>query len=171
MCYPVCGMVHIKDSLLLIEKSSQCCGSSGNTFLFYPIELFLLCVGFPILLSGPLTYVQRHTNMGVIWWGTGGGGECLPHVWLWGEQYLISPHQIFLIPNCPPPFSMPMHTTVNVLSVLLKPFPSFGSLINSTSDAMSWKEPQTYLKHPFQSVMCRGMVLSFRCSKYSLLQR
>ena len=24
MCYPVCGMVHIKESLLLIEKSSPC---------------------------------------------------------------------------------------------------------------------------------------------------
>ena len=84
----------------------------------------------------------------------------------------IPPPNIFNTQLSPPPFSMqmtPMHTTVNVLSVLLKPFPSFGSLINSTSDAMSWKEPQTYLKHPFQSVMCRGMVLSF--SKYSLLQR
>ena len=27
MCYPVCGMVHIKESLLLIDKSSLC-GSS-----------------------------------------------------------------------------------------------------------------------------------------------
>ena len=27
MCYPVCGMVHIKDLLLLIEKSSPCGGS------------------------------------------------------------------------------------------------------------------------------------------------
>ena len=24
MCYPVCGMVHIKESLLLIDKSSLC---------------------------------------------------------------------------------------------------------------------------------------------------
>ena len=32
MCYPVCGMVHIKDSLLLIEKSSLC-DSSGFSFL------------------------------------------------------------------------------------------------------------------------------------------
>ena len=29
MCYPVCGMVHIKDFLLLIKKSSLCSGSSG----------------------------------------------------------------------------------------------------------------------------------------------
>ena len=28
MCYPVCGMVHIKEPLLLIEMSSPC-GSSG----------------------------------------------------------------------------------------------------------------------------------------------
>ena len=27
MCYPVCGMVHIKEPLLLIEKSSPCGGT------------------------------------------------------------------------------------------------------------------------------------------------
>ena len=27
MCYPVCGMVHIKEPLLLIRKSSPCGGS------------------------------------------------------------------------------------------------------------------------------------------------
>ena len=27
MCYLVCGMVHIKEPLLLIGKSSPCCGS------------------------------------------------------------------------------------------------------------------------------------------------
>ena len=32
MCYPVCGMVHIKEPLLLIDKSSLC-GSSGFPFL------------------------------------------------------------------------------------------------------------------------------------------
>ena len=31
MCYPVCGMVHIKESLLLIGKSSLC-GGSGFPF-------------------------------------------------------------------------------------------------------------------------------------------
>ena len=30
MCYPVCGMVHIKEPFLLIEKSSPC-GSGGFT--------------------------------------------------------------------------------------------------------------------------------------------
>ena len=28
MCYPVCGMVHIKEPLLLIDKSSLCGGSA-----------------------------------------------------------------------------------------------------------------------------------------------
>ena len=31
MCYPVCGMVHIKEPLLLINKSSLC-GGSGFPF-------------------------------------------------------------------------------------------------------------------------------------------
>ena len=31
MCYPVCGMVHIKEPLLLIDKSSLC---GGNRFPF-----------------------------------------------------------------------------------------------------------------------------------------
>ena len=31
MCYPVCGMVHIKEPLMLIDKSSLC-GSSGFSF-------------------------------------------------------------------------------------------------------------------------------------------
>ena len=29
MCYPVCGMVHIKEPLLLIGKSGPCIGGSG----------------------------------------------------------------------------------------------------------------------------------------------
>ena len=38
MCYPLCGMVHIKEPLLLIGKSSPCGG------------------GFPLSLSDPLTH-------------------------------------------------------------------------------------------------------------------
>ena len=42
MCYPVCGMVHIKEHLLLIEKSSPC---GGNGF---PLSLsewsFTICL-------------------------------------------------------------------------------------------------------------------------------
>ena len=36
MCYPVCGMVHVKEPLLLIDKSSLCVGS-----------------GFPFYQNGP----------------------------------------------------------------------------------------------------------------------
>ena len=42
MCYPVCGMVHIKEPCLLIEKSSLC-GGSG-----FPLSLsewsFTICL-------------------------------------------------------------------------------------------------------------------------------
>ena len=47
MCYPVCGMVHIKEPLLLIRKSSPCGGS-----------------GFPLSLSEwSFTYVRRHITV------------------------------------------------------------------------------------------------------------
>ena len=48
MCYPVCGMMHIKEPLLLIGKSSPCGGS-----------------GFPLscYLNGPLLYVLRHITV------------------------------------------------------------------------------------------------------------
>ena len=52
MCYPVSGMMHIKDPLLLIEKSSPCCGS-----------------GFPFLLSEwsfTIIYVRRHITINVL---------------------------------------------------------------------------------------------------------
>ena len=42
MCNPVCGMVHIKEPLLLIEKSSPCGGSEFS---------LAICV------VGPLPYV------------------------------------------------------------------------------------------------------------------
>ena len=41
MCYPVCGMMHIKEPLLLIRKSSPCGGSR------FPLSRYL---------SGPLPY-------------------------------------------------------------------------------------------------------------------
>ena len=37
MCYPVCGMVHIKEPLLLIDKSSLCGGSGFPFSLLYGI--------------------------------------------------------------------------------------------------------------------------------------
>ena len=45
MCYPVCGMMHIKEPLLLIGKSSPCGGSRFRN------------------LSGPLPYVLRHITV------------------------------------------------------------------------------------------------------------
>ena len=38
MCYPVCGMVHIKEPLLLIDKSSLC-GGSGFPFALSELSL------------------------------------------------------------------------------------------------------------------------------------
>ena len=46
MCCPACGIVHIKEPLLLIEKSNPCGGS-----------------GFPLYPSGPLPYVRRHISV------------------------------------------------------------------------------------------------------------
>ena len=47
MCYPVCGMVHIKEPLLLIDKSSLCGGSR-----------------FPFSLP----YVRRHITVDKMCW-------------------------------------------------------------------------------------------------------
>ena len=47
MCHPVCGMVHIKEPLLLIGKSSLC---GGKGFLSH-------------YLSGPLPYAKRHITV------------------------------------------------------------------------------------------------------------
>ena len=47
MCNPVCGMVHIKEPLLLIGKSSPC-GGKGILSRY---------------LSGPLPYVERDITM------------------------------------------------------------------------------------------------------------
>ena len=49
MCCHVCGMVHIKDPLQLIEKSSPFTVGSGVFFSNY--------------LGGPLPYVQRHKTI------------------------------------------------------------------------------------------------------------
>ena len=51
MCYPVCGMVHIKEPLLLIDKSSLC-GGSGFPFSLSEWS-FTICL---IFLSLSLTF-------------------------------------------------------------------------------------------------------------------
>ena len=38
MCYPVCGMMHIKEPLLLIGKSSLCGGSGLSCYLSDPLS-------------------------------------------------------------------------------------------------------------------------------------
>ena len=48
MCYSVCGMVHIKEPLLLIRKSSPCSDDNG----------FLSCY-----LNGSLLYVSHHITI------------------------------------------------------------------------------------------------------------
>ena len=50
MYYPVCGIVHIKDPLLLIGKSSPLNGGSGFPLSLSPSRC----------LSGPLPYLRRH---------------------------------------------------------------------------------------------------------------
>ena len=60
MCYSVCGMMHIKEPLLLIGKSSPCGGSGFPLSLFYNLVDFTafrlsasLNKTFPSLLSWP----------------------------------------------------------------------------------------------------------------------
>ena len=45
MCYPVCGMMHIKEPLLLIEKSSICGGSQFPLSLYHMLSewSFTIC--------------------------------------------------------------------------------------------------------------------------------
>ena len=62
MCYPVCGMINIKDSLLLIRKSIPHSGSIGFLFLRLilhggPIELFLVPASAPRLVYQRPWYV------------------------------------------------------------------------------------------------------------------
>ena len=59
MCYPVCGMVHIKEPLLLIDKSSLC-GGSGFPFslsewslTICPVQVFKKQVYFHSRLLSP----------------------------------------------------------------------------------------------------------------------
>ena len=47
MYYPVCGMVYIKEPLLLVRKNSPCNGDSR----------------FPLLLGDPLPYVRHHITI------------------------------------------------------------------------------------------------------------
>ena len=52
MCYPLCGIMHIKEPLLLIEKSSL---YGGSGFL-------------SPYVNGPLPYVWRHITVNKMCW-------------------------------------------------------------------------------------------------------
>ena len=52
ICYPVCGMVHIKEPLLLIGKSSPYGGQRVSSHY----------------LSGTLPYVRRHITVNKMCW-------------------------------------------------------------------------------------------------------
>ena len=51
MCYPVYGMVHIKEPLLLIENSIPCSGGSGFSL---SSEWSFICHNIRIVLSASL---------------------------------------------------------------------------------------------------------------------
>ena len=53
MCYPVCGMVHIKERLLLIGKSSLCGGRGRDVAQSIACPPLKRSVVGSILLSGP----------------------------------------------------------------------------------------------------------------------
>ena len=64
MCYPVCGMVHIKEPLLLIGKSNLC-GGSGFPFslsLNKRFPSFLPINTFYVRLYGVGHMVKDHTD-------------------------------------------------------------------------------------------------------------
>ena len=52
MCYPVCGMVHIKEPLLLIDKSSLCCGSG------FPLSLSVWSLTICLTSHNLIKYVE-----------------------------------------------------------------------------------------------------------------
>ena len=59
MCYHVCGMVYIKEPLLLIGKRSRCTGGSGSPPLPTPLSLSLSLDILVILYH----YIRRHITV------------------------------------------------------------------------------------------------------------
>ena len=54
MCYPVCGMMHIKKTLLLIRKSNPCGGS------WFPLAIMCKYVVFVIIILTRTYHVQSN---------------------------------------------------------------------------------------------------------------
>ena len=77
MCYPVCRMLHIKDPLLLIEMNSSRSGGSG----------------FPLSLSGLLSFVRDHITVRAF--AHGAMGRRIDHSW-------GGPIELFLVPASAP---------------------------------------------------------------------
>ena len=67
MCYPDCEMVHIKDSLLIIKKSSPCNGT---------VRFFSHCLSYP--LSYALCYKIKHFL------------PSFPNYIIWNRNYIIN---------------------------------------------------------------------------------
>ena len=61
MCYPVCGMVHIKEPLLLIDKSSLC-GGSGFPFSLSEWSLTICLTPVCVYLLHTHTHTHTHTQ-------------------------------------------------------------------------------------------------------------
>ena len=51
MCHPVCGMMHIKDLLLVIGKNSPCSGSSRFPLFYYMTNVFSVLLNKIFLTS------------------------------------------------------------------------------------------------------------------------
>ena len=66
MCYPVCGMVHIKETLLLIEKSSPC-GGSGFPLSFLMLKRISIFGIFMIRIKLKFT-IMLNNSVDIIGW-------------------------------------------------------------------------------------------------------
>ena len=62
MCYPVCGMVHIKDPLLLIIKSSACGGSSRFPLLLseWPFSIHPTPYNHECVVKYNISFISLH---------------------------------------------------------------------------------------------------------------
>ena len=60
MCYPVCGMVHIKEPLLLIEKSSPYSGGSGFPLSLSEWSFIMKWLVYDKVVITSITYNQLH---------------------------------------------------------------------------------------------------------------
>ena len=68
MCYPVCGMVHIKEPLLLIGKSNHVAAAGFlSRYLSGPLPLYFISIFEWSFTICPTPY-NRHTEVGINEW-------------------------------------------------------------------------------------------------------